>query len=766
MKRTIINPNEFATAADHSSHGVHAVEMVRNLTDGVAGWPAHYSRVTVSQQAATTARINPGRLFVGDTLYDLDDAFNVPLLDRVATSPGDTVWIALILRGLVVTDQAIRTRRVSIDPPVNEAQSGDKTVRYTIECVPQSGVAGPTPLKPVTATNTCVVAWVLLSTTQIVNIEMNAPHRAKTVYEVEGRLTIVEGRIDALLETTNTLRGDVVGLTRRLENLPSPDITFQLQRRVAGLSRHVNPTIEGEPFSAFFDNGLDRSATTGKWDLSHPESNVRIWQGIRHPYAATSQARIELYNPANPDVTVTGGVCLPKWTAQPILTVSAGDGAGVEDIADQEVQEVQTIQYMVSMSSTSYGPSFNFCENALEYQGAQNRQVGDTFSAGNRSIAITGVADVEHNRVQPPEVLREHTVFTGHEVITNTWSEPRWRYVTQTYSFNGNHLGQTWLNNQHVYVVGYDIHFARVSGSGAVSLTACETDRTGAPLVKKALETVAVAHNALTTGPVRFSHRPAYYEPGRFAWWLSTPGNHAVQKVSDNKFAEGSMFRFTDGIWATPSAREDLTFTVYGARFEATRTIVPMKSVTLESGMSEIQIRYAGSRPPQTELSWEIRTQEGEWAGLRDSGVTSPLMNRPVTVELRAIFVGTTAVQPSITLDADAVVVASRPATSMVAVSKVHNFGASFTNFYAEMLVDAWDAALHAGTLRMIVGTTTVTPHTTWTEPDFVNPRKVRIKAKFTLGAPASSGRLRLTLSSTTASRVAFIDNCEMRGIN
>lgn len=766
MKRQIINQNTFQTAADHSAHGVHAVEMAGNLADGLGGWPGHYAKITVSQQAATTARVNPGLLFVRDRAYDLDAPFDVALLDRVPLQPGDTVWIGLVLRGAVVMDMANRQVRINVATGENDVRMLPRTERHTVECVPLAGVPGPTPIKPPIPADTCVVAWVLLGNTSIQSIEMYGPHRAKTLYEVEGRLTLVEGRIDNLFQTTATLRTDLTATNAVIANLPSPEITYQVQRRVAAMTRIIDDGLRGEAFSALFDNGLDRDPATTIWDYDHPEWHARVWQGIRHPFAAENQQRIELLNAANPDVMVHAtGMTLPKYVSEPRIVVEGNDGS--QDIAGQQVTEVTVTQYEVPMSSTTYGESFIACENAREYQGAQDKQVGDVFLAGDRQIEIVDIPPVHHNlfyAVHDPAVLEEHTMFTFREVITYSWSEPRWRYDTQVYSVNGNHVGQTFLNSQLMIATGLGLTFTRVGGSGDVTLTLCQTDRSGAPLVEVGLEKATRVHASLALGHQVFGLRPALMPTGRFGFFTSTMGNHALADVQNNKFAEGSMFRFTDGIWAVPDGLRDLAFTVYGARFESTRTIVPLRSITLENGMTEIQVRHKGFVPPGTSLSFELRQPNGPWLDFR-SNDGSPFAGRPVQLEMRAVFLGTTSLQPGIVLDADAVVIARRPSTTMVAVTKLHQLGASFTNIVAQVRIDGFDPAIHTSTIRLITGGVERTPTATWIDVDPLDATKRILRGTFTVPA-TTSARLKATLASTTASRIAFIENVYMAGKN
>lgn len=199
-----------------------------------------------------------------------------------------------------------------------------------------------------------------------------------------------------------------------------------------------------------------------------------------------------------------------------------------------------------------------------------------------------------------------------------------------------------------------------------------------------------------------------------------------------------------------------------GAKFKQSRTVVPLQSATLENGMTELQLVYQGWDPEGTQIVIEIKPEGAdEWVPL-DARAPNPLANLPVLVQMRAVFIGTTDVQPSLRLDTYAQVLTRRHALAMKAVSNVLEFGFATDDATIVMYVDAVDTeAVHTFTPKLIVAGAPVTAASVITEADPDRATRRKITAAFGLAA-ATSARLLLESTTDTPVSVPFIQDVQL----
>jgi hypothetical protein len=324
-------------------------------------------------------------------------------------------------------------------------------------------------------------------------------------------------------------------------------------------------------------------------------------------------------------------------------------------------------------------------------------------------------------------------------------------------------LGNTFLNVDPMVITSIDLDFTRVGSTGDVHLLLCECGETGSPDFNRVLASCIKPVAQIQTGWVKFPIRPTYAPPGkRLAWFTITTGNHAIKVVAGNTYAQGSAFLATDGVWSQVNTEEDHAFRVNAARFARTRTVVEFEGLTLDSGMTELRLLYPGWQPAGTSLVWEIRPiGDTEWYPLKAYD-EHPLAGLPPQVALRAVFLGTTDLQPAIILDAKARGITGRHGSMMRAVSLSHDFGASTSVVRTQTVVDAFDAAIHTATPSLIVGTATIAASSVSVEVDPTKPSRRTIYATFTRGAPTSAAHYRFTATTTNVVSVPFIQNWSM----
>ncbi|MBA4269667.1 MAG: hypothetical protein C0447_09650 [Methylobacterium sp.] len=737
MKRTIINADEQITSADLTQIGVNAVEMVTNIVGGAVGYPGHWSRITVSESSASVVTISAGQLFAGEKLYDIDGPTAVDLQSRLPVIETDLVWVALLLRGAILVDQAQVTTLIDVDAGETDLQLRDKTQRHSVSVVVQAGIAGPTPERPTVAANECVVAWVLLSGNGVEQISMYQPHRAKTLYEVEARLTIVEVRLAELAQSIASIRTDLNSVAAAQRQAVRQDVFQQLVRDVAA-QRVATRVLELEPRAYKFDPALQTDA----WNFGHSNWVARIDEGIRFEFTTFRDAQLALLNAADPLVTIRESVMLPKFTD--VVKLEVTGGTLTLNISDTVHVEHTMIRREISRSAVEFGPIVTVCENQSGWGGLGDAaRANATLTASGETFQVVGLAQNAVSATWNADPRSEgHKNYDVQSVSTSSWTEVYWEQVTEEFGLNGTMRGQTFLNSNLMVATGFDLNFKRIASTDQpVHLICYECDKTGAPMLDRIIARSELQRDEISLGRTRFPIRPSLLQPDRrYGIATITQGNYEIAAVDKNKFAQGSSWLRTDGAWVVPSTDIDWEFALIGAQFEATRTIVEFEPLTLAGGMTYVRLLAAGWAPSGvTEIEWQFQPLgQTVWKSVTPE-TAALLYGLPPLIRLRAIMTNTTDVGPAIVLDNKARGETGRTRGDLVAVMDPIPFGLSTTSVRADLNIDQWKDAEHTAVLKLEVGGTIYTHTSLTTTVDPLNAKKRRLSALFTVPATTSA---------------------------
>ncbi|WP_173087710.1 hypothetical protein [Devosia sp. 1635] len=746
MKRQIIRDDVYNSGEDHSAHGLNTIEAVGNLAADVAGYPHHYAAVTVSAPAATVVRINPGRLYAAGKVYDLDQPVDVDLQPRLTQVSGDTVWVALLLRGKVDVIRQQRQVLIDADTEETDVQQVEVAEHFTMEGIVQAGIPGPTPLKPTVAETECIVAWVLLSNASVAAIEMHPAHRVRSLYEVEGRLTILEFRFAELVQTVATLRTDLSAVAAAQRDAVRRDVFAQALLDISALRRETR-ILENEPRAYLYDPGL----VNDKWDTDHPMWVARVAEGIRFEFVQLRDDRLELYDAANSDIVVVDGMLLPRY--EEVVKLSVEGGTQSKNMSQLVHTEVRAVQREVSRSSTSYGPIVTVCENTKDWE-----RVGTAAKAGKKlavkgeTFKVVGLSTNTRSANWNADPRSDgHKNYDVQKVSTTSWTETYWDYVSEEFGLNGSVYGQTWLNSQMQILTAIRLRFTRVGSSGDAHLVVCECSDDGEPELDKVIYRSTVLHANLAAGKVRFPLRPSLLEPGRrYAWFMVTTGNHQIAYVENNKFAEGSMFQMSDGAWAQGSITEDFEFDLMGAKFLSTRTKIEFQPLNLPGGMTYVRLITPGWAPEGTQALWQFKLpgDDQPWRNITPENADT-LYAQPEGIRLRMVMVGTTDLSPALLLGATARSEVGRTQGLLRARTELIQFGVSTNRIVVDLMIDQWVDAQHTATVRLLIGATeyTATAVSIWQDPD--KPKRRRLSAVFT-GLPSTTSAIVLLEGTKT----------------
>ncbi len=738
---------ETAEPSDFDAISLYARQGDEAIVSGAIDYPHHWADITIAQPTAIELTLNPGNLFVGGIIYAADEAITVNLQIHLPLVTGDRRYVALLLRGASETQTAQRLVETDADTGETVQMAVPKTGVRKIEVVIQQGLASPTPVKPAVAADQCCLAYVELSPTGIVAVEMDHGSRVKSLYEVEGRVTSVEGNVTATVRRVSTIETDVANIASRLGDIPHPTIIRQLKRDVAAVRRQISLPDEARAY--WYDAGLLQDA----WDKTNASWLARVREGIRFPWAAERDAQLALVDATAPAIRMWGTLLLPAWT-QTARIIVEGDGSST-NISQITHSVVTAVRKEISRTVVEYGQTVTVCENNAEWANSYGHSVGELFTAAGETfevVAITGNKDVAG-----------HVLRAVRRIITRTVSDVYWDYVTETIGVNGAVYGNTWLCAQPMILTSIDLSFTRIGTTGDVHLFVCECDDSGQPQFDAVIANTTIVAGDLAVGWINFAMRPSLLESGkRYAWFTVTTGNHALETVAGNKYAQGSRFYCTDGVWSQVSTEIDFAMRINAATFAATRTVVEFDPLTLENGMTEIRLLTAGWAPGGTALVWEVRpSTSDDWQALTLSAAedSDTLAGLPALVQLRATFVGTTDLQPALVLDAKARGMTFRPRGDMVAISQAQAFGLTTTTIQAEVVIDAFDATKHTATPKLVVGAAVLTPSATVTTIDPVNAERRTLLATFTVVGGTTTARARVDMTTTEVTDVPFIQN-------
>lgn len=765
MDRVEFTEAEVSKEADFDNIGKFAVKGLDDVVGGVIAYPNHWSAFTVSQVGATIARVTPGNLFNDDIVYSADEVTDVDLMLNLPGISGNRRWVGLVAQG--ETESVNETREIETDADTGETVliSVPKTVRRKVNIIRLPGQIeiAENPVLPEVPSNQCLIAYVLLGTTGILGFVPGTAWRAKTLYEVEGRVTSLELTLSDTIQRTTTLETNLANLAARMTMIPRPEIMLQLKTDVAAIRRTLKMPTAARAY--WYDPGLLQD----DWDKTHPQWLARVREGTRFAYAQIVDSQMSLLNPSSQDFRTSQNVLLPAWTEEARITVE-GSG-GTRDIS----QQVHTVQHAVantvSYTSISYGPSFGVCENQAEWANISDQRAGETFNVNGTEYVAQGVAQgtlinsvngllTDFSSYNANPASAGHQGYAVAQVQYNTWSETYWSYWTEEIGVNGSIYGQTFLNAQPCIATSIDLQFTKVGTDGEVHLFLCLCDGTGAPRFDTAIAFTSVPANQLVVGWNKFSIRPTLLETGRrYAWYTVTVGNHQLATVTNNKFAQGSLFWATDGAWAQGDPTSDFCFRLNTAKFKSTRTVIQFNSLTCSLGMTEIQLLYQGWAPGGTSMTWQVKpTGSTEWFDIQ-GGDATPLYGLPALCELRAVFVGTTDLAPALLLDTTARSAAMRVRPDMKAVSDPLTFGFSSDTITMVVTLDRFDPAYATYTPQIIVGSTPVSASVSTVALDPDKPGRRTVTSVFSLGAAATATRAYPQMTNTNFTNVPFIEN-------
>jgi hypothetical protein len=603
--------------------------------DGISD-QKHWVEFTVTKTATAEVTVGEGRIYSNGAVYVAETE---TVFDVLAHLPAVNGKYAAIVGWGQNVDTDTQPRDFLIDAMEGttepQAVSMQKLRKANINIV--YGTEAAQPQKPTIDSANVVIAWVLLSPSDVESIEMEVSNKLPQVNRnkvsidaLEAWKSLVSSRVDALASELAKLIGKISGLGSDSD--------------IAGLAADVARLKElNELEDNYSDYGADRFLDTEESNLLDVNFLAKVEEGVRFDDDAANETAIALFNPIEPHVKVSSGLILPYYTERFVPVVSGYQQA--QSISQYTYGSHSCKQLSISRTRIRYGEEKTICTNARWWRdGTYDRATG-IFRNGNETW----------------EVLQNHTLTRGGPVVAvrlrrfwvDTYQETYWEHIVTNHVINGSLIGQTFLQPQTAWVTGIGLYFTSKGPSGDVNVLICETEH-GQPALGKVIakSTLAYANiltstNGATVTKVPF--QPTLLEAGkRYAIVLITGGNHYVGMANGTAYAQGTFFVSVDGAYQIGTFERDMMFSLYQAQFPVTRREINLQALSLSGGISNIDIMASMAVPESCALTFECQIG-GVWKPLSEvvSGNTI-FYGLPPLVPFRAVFTGTTDIQPGI----------------------------------------------------------------------------------------------------------------------
>jgi len=780
MKRKLFDDVEFANAADFDEIGEIALAGLEAVTGDVGGWPAHWAGFTVTKKNNQEITVSTGRLYEGSLGYQNEAAFDYNVFSLIPIGSTDEKWIAIILRGSERTVSASALIDTTPDAETQTPVQTDipKTFERFIDLVTQAGPAGPPPQAyPQVAAVDCAIAMVRLTVNGVEEVVPVNDDRVKTVHEIEGRLVVVEAKIDEIFERINSIETDVANLGAAVKDIPRPEIVRQMQRQIS--ENAIAARVDPNAVAFRYDPGLfyEPTGSSAGWDITHPDAQFRVKQGIRFNWAAYRDARMEVQNEDDPNIRI--GARRRTVPAYDEVIRISHDVPTEARALNQLASSVQTmVKKEIAREEIIYGPVKKYCMNAAQFANVvRGLEVGETFFI-NQDITAQNNKRIEAGKYQL--VTSDGETSGNHkdkwryirQVIRRSWTEYYWDAEIEDITVTGSTHSQTFLCSQPFVMTGVDINLASVGADGVLHVLVAECGFNGTPDKSAILAQGSLDPADMVTGWNTIPIDLTTLKTGkRYALIFVTTGNHKAWVSKAGEYAGGTMFVDTDGAFQQGDLLTDINFRVRGARFMNVRTTIPFDPLTLENGMTDIRILAKTIVPDGCALEWELKPQTASgWNTLEEADRGAhPLTNLPPLTQVRLVMVGTKDLQPLIVLDSTLRGETGRHANTMVAVSEEIDFGLTSSEIVCEYRIDGWIDAEHTFNPTLIVGGVTIQA-TTESAPEILPTEglageRIKIIAVFQLAGPTQTCHLRPEMTAANVVEVPFIEDVSIHAL-
>ncbi|SPL65345.1 hypothetical protein [Ochrobactrum soli] len=745
MKIARFTANQNATLSDFENLAEFPRDAMDTLISAAVSGAldACYSGATVAKTATTQVTVETpvilfkdGKLFTGG-----DNATVLNLLAHMPTS-GNRRIVAILLQAQTANDGTEPRDFVvngSVYPPQVDPQPTATVEWRKVNVAIQLGDQAPSPSKPVVDSANTVIAWVTLSSTEIVLVEQSTDNRITTMRSLDSRVQVLEGWMDETQPVVEGLKTDVSKLVASNSDKLSRQMQIYLLEQLARVVE-MTGMPEGKSYSKS-DYFLDETDS----DLEHLQSVTKVEEGIRFADDNSAQITLGLLTPSDTSIQVsTGGMVLPRYTENNLITITSKSTEHA--LANGGSQTIEYTLKTISKTRIRYGDPFLVCTNAAWWgTGRYDQTKGIFYQNDGTAYNVEFTQDAGGPA---------HYIMRARQIFYDTYEEPYWAATIVQASYTGQVAGNTFMMPRSGWVTGVNLYFSRVdAGGGDVRMALCELFENGAPNYASCLAVTTVAAADLKIHPIatKFAIEPVFLEGGkRYGWFVITSGNHWLAVAENNKYAQGSFFVSTDGLWSQGSISLDACFEILVAQFSAPRVTVNLTAWNLSGGICGIDLLTKQVVPDGCEISYEVQVGS-VWHTIEAvASGASPLFNLPANINARMVLLGTTELMPGINLGQSNVTV-SRPRTNGVHITKERVAPGPVTEIIEILVLEHYDEVNHDLSCSILTGSGYGTETAATAVTDEVQADgSIRRVFTWTLGTAVTSWKRKTTYSTTS----------------
>jgi hypothetical protein len=618
-----------------------------------------YAGLEVTQDSATEITVAAGHLYNNGQIYVNEQAVTLNLSTLLPLTAKRMVTITC-WGSDVETDVQPRDFLIDLATGTTEPQSVAMEALRKANIDKASGSESTDPQPAVLSAGVIAVAYVTLTTTGIESVVMNTTTALPSLKDQNQRVTTLEAWQGKAQPRIDSIATDLSALAEKTTDLTERDNFVDLALDVAALREQLNlPAAYAESHADDFnDNTKTDEAGTGY--------DAVIDAGIVFAADAESSINLALSNPVDPSLYIgADNVVLPKFNN--VLKINTGTNlASSLSISQYQSQSHTLKKYTKTTRRVQYG--WRWTRYKPWYLKLMPRK-----SRGY--------------------LIRQKYRYVSRK--TSTYYKPE---VTTT-SITGSLLAQTFLVANAMWLTKVGAYLTQVGNTGDLNVKICETVN-GKPDLQQIVSETTVAQADLKTYPdeTEITINPALLQAGkRYAVVYITQGDHYAATVDGNNYTQGTIFSGTDGDYLQGDLTKDLMFKLYAAEFTTPRTEIDLGALSLAGGLSDIDLEAETIEPEGTELHYEIRVA-GVWYRLDDE--IDHLTSLPDLVQLRAVFLGTSDLQPLLTLTDNAIKV-SRAKEALTHWSENHVLAANSEDITVDLVVANYNSTNHGITITL-----------------------------------------------------------------
>lgn len=697
------------------------------VSDAIANDP-RYTGFTATKTAATQVTLTAGRLYNAGAVYELGTP---TVIDFFSQLPLVTQkWCAIVVNGNDIQTN-VQPRDFLTDATTGATQPQSVAMEDSRIAVINSvsGVESPQPSYPTTDVTVTVIAYVLLSTTGVVQIVQFTDSQLPQLEAVEGQVTDIDNwrqQIGAQVDTLGTslaniqaalkgfaLQSDFLAMLAQMNNIAQ--LLSQLSARLDALAIKVSQPAE----YIFYGRNyfLDNSGS----DVTNGSFTASINEGVRFASGASSTSQFALLNPLDPNAAVSSGYVIPAYT--PKLRLSCTGYASELQIGQYVYQSARSCRLLTRRRNRQRcGPTFAPGQAANWWQSGAYDPVALTLAYVGESAFVTYPISEYVNTIDPAQ----HGLIRGSygysrlsEYWQDDYSAPHWERITSSVNVSGQQVAQTFLNAQDGWLCQIGLFFTRVAATGDVDLKLCYLDAQNRPDLTNVITSVNVPVANLKVGSISSGGGlpslvetlvpipPTFLEGGqRYGVVATTSGQHYfAMTVTDALVLQGNYFYCDSSQTFIVDSTRNIRLNIYYAHFAAAYYELQLQSLSLSGGIASIDVIAEREVPSTCSLTYQVQIA-GVWYPL--AAVPGPGFNfgaSPQTLlPLKAVFAGTTDLMPGLGLTQSQVQIAAAQATAATYLSTTQTLGSASQNIKISVVLEDFDSSHHTCTVTLNSG--------------------------------------------------------------